>query len=88
MKSASFSSDIDKFVVAAIDDYARLCDTVFADIPDKSTYKILSKQNMNTLVDDIILKSKTNSKKIINIKNNNDFIIIDIPKKITIVFAQ
>ena len=30
MKSASFSSDTDKFIVATIDDYARFCDTICA----------------------------------------------------------
>ena len=86
MKSASFSSDTDKFIVATIDDYARFCDTICAGA-DRNC-KILSKESINTLTDDIIFKGETTNNRIINLKNNNSFIVIDFSSKITIVFAQ
>ena len=51
-------------------------------------YKILSKESINTLTDDIIFKGETTNNRIINLKNNNSFIVIDFSSKITIVFAQ
>jgi len=87
MKSVSFSWDIDNFFTATINDYTRFCDTVFAGIVSKSRHQILSEEAMNILINDIILKNETNNK-VINLKNNNEFIIIDISKKVTIVFAQ
>ena len=88
MKSVSFSSDIDNFFTATINDYARFCDTVFAGIEGNNNHKILSEENMKILIDNVIFKNETNDNKIINLKNNNEFIIIDISKKVTIVFAQ
>ena len=88
MKSVSFPSDTENFFTATINDYTRFCDTIFTGIGSKIQHQILSEDAMNILINDIILKNETNNNKIINLKKYNEFIIIDISKKVTIVLAQ
>jgi len=87
MKSVSFFSDDDTFIAATVNDYARFCDTIFNSGERKNRHKILSDESVNILINDIILKNKTD-KKTIKLEANNEYIIIDTSKKITIIFAQ
>lgn len=75
-------------LITTVDDYARFCDTLCAGGTAQNGYRLLSRESVDVLINDIIYKETEKDDAYVCVGYNGGLIIIDTKKKITIVYAQ
>ena len=75
-------------LITTVDDYARFCETLCAGGTSQNGYRLLSRESVDVLINDIIYKETEKDDAFVCMGYNGGLLIIDTKKKITIVYAQ
>lgn len=75
-------------LITTVDDYARFCEALCAGGTAQNGYRLLSRESVDILINDIIYKETEKDDAFVCVGYNGGLILIDTKKKITIVYAQ
>lgn len=75
-------------LITTVDDYALFAETLCNNGMSKNGYRLLSEQNVKRLINDIVYNETTIENSFVCIGYNGSLVLIDLDKKITIIYAQ
>lgn len=75
-------------LITTVDDYARFCEVLCAGGTAQNGYRLLSRESVDILINDIIYKETEKDDAFVCVGYNGGLVLIDTKKKITIVYAQ
>ena len=75
-------------VITTVDDYSRFCNVLCSGGTMRNGYKLLDKESIDSLINDILYNETEKNDAFVCLGYNGGLILIDIKKKITIVYAQ
>lgn len=75
-------------LITNVDDYAKFCETLCGGGVSKQGKRILSEQSVETLINELVYKETEKDEAFVCIGYNGSLVLIDLKKKITIVYAQ
>lgn len=75
-------------LITTVDDYSRFCNVLCAGGIMRNGYKLLGKESIDLLINDILYNETEKNDAFVCLGYNGGLILIDIKKKITIVYAQ
>lgn len=78
----------DGCVITTVDDYARFCETMCAGGTAQNGYQLLTEENTDILLNELIYKETEKQDVYISIGRHGGLVLIDRKKKISIVYAQ
>lgn len=78
----------DGCIITTVGDYALFAETLCAGGVSQNGYRLLSENSVNELINNIVFNETTNDDVFICTGYNGGLVLIDIKKKITIVYAQ
>ncbi len=75
-------------IITTVGDYALFAETLCSGGISKNGYRLLSEEGVNLLINDVIYNETTNDDVFICTGYNGGLVVIDLNKRITIVYAQ
>lgn len=75
-------------LITTVDDYARFCEALCAGGTAQNSYRLLNRESVDVLINDIIYKETEKDDAFVCVGYNGGLVLIDTKKKITIVYAQ
>lgn len=75
-------------LITTVDDYARFCEALCAGGTAQNGYRLLNRESVDVLINDIIYKETEKDDAFVCVGYNGGLVLIDTKKKITIVYAQ
>lgn len=78
----------DGCVITTVNDYARFCEALCNDGISQNGYKLLNKESVNVLINELIYKETEKDGAFVCIGYHGGLVLVDTKKKITIVYAQ
>ena len=75
-------------LITTVNDYARFCETICGGGISQNGYRLLSPESVDMLINELIYNETDKNDAFVCIGYNGSLVLIDIKKKITIVYAQ
>ena len=75
-------------LITTVSDYSRFCNVICSGGTTRNGYKLLSQKSIDILINDVLYKETEKEDAFVCMGYNGGLVLIDIKKKITIVYAQ